>query len=615
MIVPMKKVTLLCLASDKLNTLEQLRALGMMHVTPVSKQLASDTTELSLLRAECEKAYLLLQTHATDGVPAEHLTGKEVFNRIQHLQDTEAAAKKEWDSLQRDMAKLEPWGDFSQDSLTSLRKQGLFVALCSSTKEEMARIPDSATVQIIRSDKTSVWYVVFATEPIDVSLLHTVNLPDMPLHKIKEQILFREEELRAVSKGLDLLSLHLTQLKEYYDQISVDYEFARNRDGMASLGELEYLCGYVPATKITELKEAALKNGWGLVSEDPTMDDMDVPTLIQKPKWLNILDPLFDFIGVTPGYRENDVNLFFIVFFPVFFALIIGDAGYAVLFIAAALIVKFTVCRGKEAARLPLNLFLLLSCYTLVWGWLNGCWFGIPRAYLPVWMSGLDFLVDPKSSPLALSMADHLHVTDIGMMKDKIIQLLCFLLAALHLSAARIVKFLVDLPQTWRSWGNLGWALMIWANFFLATELVIFPGSFPKVLGISFYAVGILLILVTISGQAILNLPFSLIGSFVDVLSYIRLFAVGLSSAYIAENFNKMGGMAMDAMPQSLYILGLLVLVAVALFGHTLNIGLGFLGVLVHAIRLNTLEFSNHFELQWLGIKYEPFANKKSETK
>ena len=197
--------------------------------------------------------------------------------------------------------------------------------------------------------------------------------------------------------------------------------------------------------------------------------------------------------------------------------------------------------------------------------------------------------------------------------KDKFIQWLCFLLAALQLSAARLFKTISDLRKSWRALGNLGWALLIWGNFFTAVNLIVFPGTFPQ-FAFWFYGIGVVLIVGTISAEAALNLPFALIGSFVDVLSYIRLFAVGLSGTYIAENFNKMGGMVLGALPSSLYVIGLLGLILIAVFGHILNIALGFLGVLVHAIRLNTLEFSNHMEMQWGGIRYKPFARNKKNT-
>ena len=121
---------------------------------------------------------------------------------------------------------------------------------------------------------------------------------------------------------------------------------------------------------------------------------------------------------------------------------------------------------------------------------------------------------------------------------------------------------------------------------------------------------GVLLIVVTITGQAVLNLPFSLIGSFVDVLSYIRLFAVGLSGVYVATCFNDMGKMVLNALPKEWFVVGLIGLILVALAGHILNILLGFMGVLVHAVRLNTLEFSNHADMQWSGFAFHPFAER-----
>jgi V/A-type H+-transporting ATPase subunit I len=93
----------------------------------------------------------------------------------------------------------------------------------------------------------------------------------------------------------------------------------------------------------------------------------------------------------------------------------------------------------------------------------------------------------------------------------------------------------------------------------------------------------------------------------VDVLSYIRLFAVGLSSFYIAKSFNDMGAMVLGLHPWLFPAAAIVIL-----FGHLLNIALGFMGVLVHGIRLNTLEFSNHMELTWSGKPYKPLRKAES---
>ena len=116
-----------------------------------------------------------------------------------------------------------------------------------------------------------------------------------------------------------------------------------------------------------------------------------------------------------------------------------------------------------------------------------------------------------------------------------------------------------------------------------------------------------------------------MIGSFTDVLSYIRLFAVGLSGMYIAQKFNMMGMMVKDAFASQaanaapawhdIYIIaGFVLLILVAVAGHILNLALGFLGVLVHAVRLNTLEFSNHMGLQWAGFKFKPFSARQNNN-
>jgi V/A-type H+-transporting ATPase subunit I len=177
------------------------------------------------------------------------------------------------------------------------------------------------------------------------------------------------------------------------------------------------------------------------------------------------------------------------------------------------------------------------------------------------------------------------------------------------LGSARVFKFFDEIKHTWLAVGHLGWACLVIANFFLAVDLIVFRGTFPATLGYSLYGLGFLLIVATVRGTACLNLPFALTGSFVDVLSYIRLFAVGLSGAYIAENFNKMGMMLLGIFPGYWIIAGAVLMVLVILAGHLLNIALGFLSVMVHGIRLNTLEFSNHVEMQWAGAKFRPFAN------
>lgn len=622
MIVPMKKVTLLCLEQDKARVLAQLRGLGVMQLqyakTPDSADVASLVRRIGEL-TRAEMAVASAEPREPRG-PATKLTGRAAAGRVLELLSERSSAEKNRDEALREREQLLPWGEFRLASLEDLRGQGLFPYLCAVQTAEFAAsvkaFPADTAVAEISRDKSTVYFLAVASSELDPEAIGAVTLPARPLSEIEGGIRMENQKLDAIADELYELKSALDSIRAYSENVRGELEFAEARDGMAADGAIAWIFGYVPETELEKLRAAAKKDGMALRIEDPAADDEQVPTYIVKPKFLNIMDPLFDFIGVTPGYRENDVNLFFLLFFPVFFGMIIGDAGYGTIFLVCALVCK-RIFRQKASARLPLNLFLLLSIFALTWGWLFGSWCGIPRSVLPGFMRGWDFLADPGNSPLAHRFAksvglisDDMPANDVinamGGFKNKFIQFFCFILAALHLVSARIFRFVVDVRRTWRAFGHLGWALLLAANAMLAIHLIVFPGFFPA-WGQYLYITGFVLVVATISAQASLNLPFSLVGSFVDVLSYIRLFAVGLAGAYISEKFNDMGLQLMHSFTGVMQVLGVVFLILVAVFGNVLNIALGFLSVLVHAIRLNTLEFSNHIEMQWSGLRFHPF--------
>lgn len=635
MIIPMKRVALLCLEQDKTSALENLRKLGVMQLLPAAAPPETeDVGRLSRAAADAAKAAGIIRTaEAPDrfrSAAPSAKTGAEAVEKALALDSERSALTRELDLLERDHAFLEPWGAFDVSALDKLKEGGVSVTLCMCSpavyaereKGRMEPFPADAVRKIIARTKTAVCFVLISTEHDHADDPHAVRLPSLPLRKNEERAACVRDRLKSVKRELAALKSMLGEVESFRATSESALEFAEARDGMESSGPLCWISGYVPETALEELRLAALRFGWALQISDPA-DDEPVPTYIRKPKFLNIMDPLFDFIGVQPGYRESDVNAFFLLFFPIFFGMIIGDAGYGLLFLISAVSARFFL-RGKPAARQAVNLFILLSGASLIWGALNGSWLGIPRNVLPCWMRGINLLADPAHSPFACALAEQLNLIHPGMtaaeregacagLTDKFVQYFCFLLAAFHLGSARIFKFFDEIPHSWRAVEHLGWACMIVANFFMAVDLIVFNGTFPACIGYPLYAAGIILIVITTRGAGFLNLPFSLINSFVDVLSYIRLFAVGLAGAYIAVNFNRMGTMVLHALPENLFLLGVVLLALIALFGHLLNIALGFLSVMVHGIRLNTLEFSNHIGMQWAGIRFRPFAEPESQ--
>lgn len=614
MIVPMKKINLLCLEHERTAALEKLRELGIMHVDIAVKPESESVNVLEQSLQDTAKLYNILTGFKTKNqdIPAG-LTGKEILKKGLELLEKQNDLEKERELLIRDLDTLSKWGDFQPKLLDTLAKNGIYVSFHLAFKDvyDHMELPEGITRILISRIKTERYFLLITQDKSLELPCAPLVLPEKSLSAVRAELISVEKEIADCKESMQNLAPAAGRLKEYFEQLGSEYEFVANRDTMVSDGRIAYLTGYVPAPEMEKLVAAAHQNGWALTAEDPELTDARVPTCIKKPAWMKIIDPLFDFIGIAPGYRENDVSLFFLIAFPIFFGMLIGDTAYGALFIVTALICKY-VFRKKSAAQLPLNLLILLSIFSIIWGLLTGSCLGLPRNVLPGFLQGLDFLADPKESEAARSLAEKLKISNPDDLKDKFIQWFCFLLAALHLSSARLYKCFTEI-RNWRSWGNLGWACLIWGNFFTAVNLVVFPGTFPGYIGYALYGVGLLFIVATTTAEAALNLPFSVVGSFVDVLSYIRLFAVGLSGVYVGTCFNDMGKMVLDALPKDLMAIGIIGLLLVALAGHILNIILGFMGVLVHAIRLNTLEFSNHIEMQWTGINYRPFKKKEKK--
>ena len=296
---------------------------------------------------------------------------------------------------------------------------------------------------------------------------------------------------------------------------------------------------------------------------------------------VKVIKPLMDFLAIAPGYDERDVSMSVLFFFTVFFGMLMGDAGYGSLFLIASIIGWLTAGRKNPASRLPLALLTLLSCAAIAWGWASGNCFGMSVPGIP-WLSS-----DPNAG--------------------RNTQLVCFSLALAQLSLAHFMRMTDGGIRN--ILGQIGWVLVLSGNFMLVYSLLLvtsaLPGWFQPVM-MSCYGAGMVLVAIAEINVrdvgSMFGYPFSIINSFVDVLSYIRLFAVGMSGYYLAKCFNDM---AWTLREQSDWMIPVAILVAV--IGHLVNIILAAMGVLVHGVRLNTLEYSSHLGLRWGGTVFTPF--------
>ena len=293
------------------------------------------------------------------------------------------------------------------------------------------------------------------------------------------------------------------------------------------------------------------------------------------------------------------------MFMTLFFAMIIGDAGYGLLLVllAAALNIKSKKCSDLNA------LIYVFGGATVVWGAITGTWFGSQTIIENVGFLRMFVIPGLTNFPEAFSM-NSINVQD-NMMT------LCFSIGTIHLSLACVICIFDKIKQKDLSFiADFGWMLNTNLLYLLVLYLVVdTPVPFTLIV------VGIIIgfVLVCLFSEMAPDKPFGqgmkeslggfftnfidTISCFSNVMSYIRLFAVGLASLAIAQSFN---GMAEGLLSGFALPFGILVLI----IGHAVNLVMGFLSIVVHGVRLNIMEFSGQVGVEWSGYKYEPFKKK-----
>ncbi len=582
MIVEMKRLTLICLSSRREDTLRKLQDMGVVHVTslkpPDSRALETSRNHLAYIKRALETMPRKTATPPS-GVPPD-VAVSLVWTMLQDKKDDEDALAE----LRQERNRLEPFGQFDPGMIAGLRAHGVWVKLYAVSQNLDVTAPAGAALVEISRDKTTA-YLALVSRDEGLALPHAeFRLPDRSLKDIDEQITEMEARLADCLASLKIHEGDHQAVAKLRDQVEDTVHFLEARDGMGQAAPISYLRGYLPADQAGMILDMARREGWGVKIEVPGEDE-EVPTKIENPRWIRPIEAVLRGINVLPGYREADMSAAFLVFFSLFFAMLIGDAGYGLLFLLGTRIARR---RCITAPPEPFHLLTLTSVCTIVWGVITGTYFAATT--IPGLLEGL------KVSWLGETS---------NMMS------FCFLIGAVHITVAHSWNILRIFPSP-QALAQLGWIGMTWTMYFVAHRLVLnheLPAIIPWVA-----TIGAVLILAFMTPREKFKhewfnhvmFPLNIVSNFVDVVSYIRLFAVGFASLAVAQAFNAMAvGVGLSS---PLAALG----AALILFlGHALNIVLGAMGILVHGVRLNTLEFSSHLGVQWTGLAYEPFARKQ----
>ncbi len=344
MITPMQKISIMCLASDSENTLTELRELGILHVTPCTEPSGTtiqdahkriEDAKTALTTLECETHH---HQACSNDLPEdideliENICRKHQKIRHQHEHLT---------NLQHLHLSLLPYGDFNPETIKSLAERGIIVKLYHAREIEKVELDGNLQLHILSRDKTGTHFAVIGEKDFSVNAtefqLHDKSLKEVEaeITSVKLDIDFTQEKICRFAPLKQKIANALHEREESARYSEVHETIGRH-------GEISYLRGFCPTESIPQVQEAATKHGWGILTEDPLPED-ETPTLLKFPKWVEPIKAVLEMLCVLPGYRETDISSVFLIFFSIFFAILIGDAGYGILFLA---ITNFTKNRS-----------------------------------------------------------------------------------------------------------------------------------------------------------------------------------------------------------------------------------------------------------------------------
>ena len=634
MIVPMKKVSLVVLDENRKESLKQLRRLGVVHLETLEGQgavLASykDASATTDKAIAIQDEIKLPKKQQPLQVSLDKEASREMAEKIVSLNDRKKSLFDAISQGTQELDRFSRWGAVNPADFTAVAESGLFLYMYEIPEDKYSLIGDNVrTLKVNAEAKTVRFLLLSDTEvterPAELPPeAYAVPMPEKSTAEIQDSIVKAQQEITRIDGELLDSKKYAASLAAYRKLLATDIEFETVYSGMgheeaaedeaAQEGavRLAWLSGYVPVDLLDDFKSACEEHAWAYAVADPAEDD-PVPTKLHNNKLVSLIYPLMDFLDVTPGYLEYDISGWFLLFFCIFFAMIFGDAGYGALI---ALLGIGLMAKGKKATPLSVLISLLGVC-TMVWGVCTCSWFGIETGKLPETLRAISF------KPVSPAKIGDTATTNQ--------QILCFILALAQLSIAH-VKNMIKYRKTLKFFGDFGSLLELWGMFYVVLDMVVDSLKYP--LGITpetlyFFGVGWLPVpfvaIATLGVGFVLNFVFAnyegsigksvlesckniisvilgVVNVFSDIVSYIRLWAVALAGAAISNTVNTMAGPMVGKL--TLFIFGIILLV----FGHGLNMMLNVLSVIVHGVRLNTLEFSTHLGMTWSGVRYRPF--------
>lgn len=635
MIVPMKKVSLIIMGDKKSETLKELRKLGILQIEIAEgsgERLDELKEQISLLEAAAFGVGKSKNAQPKEATLSEALA---IAKEIASLDDEKKVYQAEQSAFNTELDRLKNWGDVDPAAIAELAEKGIDVSLYETPNTTYEALGENVKTIRLETTKTSVKFLLVKTgmegeaECIDSLNGYQLALPAVSTAEMRSKIDELNSRIKAIDEKVTSYADYAGSLKKAVKACEKEIEFEVYNTGMGNVKlsedgnrevSVSYFKGYIEAENVDKLKQTAKENSWGLVIEDPTEED-NVPTKLKNNKFVSLIYPLTDFLGTVPGYFEYDISSWFLLFILIFFGMIFGDGGYGLVVVAAAAIPIVKSLVSKKPVSPAFLLVGLFGLSTVLWGTFTCTWFGLSPDQLPQWLKSLSI---PVISNVYADKAWYLPWTDgeAYLTTAQNMQIFCFTLALIQLVIAHI-KGVIRSRGSLNMLGDIGSILQLIGMYYVVLSLVVNAAVFPMMLVIGGVPVGLIFIgcvavgfvlsfvfanyegnilqSILASVKDIVSVLLGVVNVFSDIVSYIRLWAVGLAGSAISATVNELAG------PLFGNFMFMIIAIFLLVFGHGLNMILNVLSVIVHGIRLNTLEFSSHLNMSWSGHKFKPF--------
>ncbi|MGN0258042.1 MAG: V-type ATP synthase subunit I [Bacteroides sp.] len=607
MITRMEKLTFLIYHKAYETFLDQIRELGVVHIVEKQRGEPDAGLQQAFLKRSQYKSMLQKMDALAEKQHDAHIYNKEkdsealvkeyeaLQNRIMELQQQIPAISKEIDQM-------EVWGEFDWARLKQLEQAGWLIRFYNCSEKDF-REEWADQVVVVRRESGHIYFVSVSHELMDLGL-EPLRLPASSLSQLVQKLEDAKQALTDVQVTLkQFCQKYYNTLAEASVRLQNDIDLMQVRLSSEALAEgaVVLLEGWVPEDAVDPVKQL-LEAQEVYYEMRPACREDNPPVKLRNNAFTRMYEVLTKMYGM-PSFTDFDPTPIVAPFFSLFFAFCMGDAGYGLALIALGFFLKKKL--GKDMAGM-MNLVITLGIFTTVFGAVLGTFFGMNLLQSDLPQQIKQFII-AGNVELFGSTYDKQMILALG-------------IGVVHISIAMTVKAInstvfYGFKESLSAWG---WWLLIVGSVVVGTLsfLSVIPAEVSKwafigVGGVA--AIGIYLlnnlhrsVLVNVGAGLwdTYNMASGLLG---DILSYVRLFALGLAGAMLGQTFNSLALMVVDGQEGIGLVFGWIGFGLIILVGHTLNIAMSCLSAFVHPLRLTFVEYFKNAGYDGKGVEYKPF--------